>query len=201
MKNKLLISLAGMPGAGKDEFVKAVLASKLRELSPIILSNSDKIRDIAVLLCNLDPTRMNDQDYKASVQPGTYGKTVREILILIGDGLRGVISPEVNISPTLWSDIAMRRFTLGGDGLYIKKDDRRIEEYDATLAAGGYLIYIVNTKKQANLGDAADQAYQEYAKSKAHYIIENNMDEQFYKDAEDVVRKILVKEYAEILTV
>lgn len=180
----MIISFVGPAGSGKD-----TAFSYIKEEFPDVvkLSNSGIIKDVLATITGLDRSRMDDFEYKMSVQEESYGKTVRECMIAIGDGMRDLISPNI------WADANRRIIMASPEVDFIKTDDRYPEETRITLDHGGILVYIdaPNRKIDPTTIGARSESHMEYMRSIAQFTIVNNFDEVFKKQVLDIARMFL----------
>lgn len=184
----MLISFTGPSGSGKDT-AYAALVKEFGILNIKKLSNSYMIKSVVADIFHLDLSKMDDFDYKASVPDHTYGKSVRDLLIDVGDGLRD------RISPSIWADHIARKVAQSTTEQFnwIKTDDRYPEELDQTIVMGGILVYIEapNRKIDPSTVGARSESHMEYAKSIAHVKLVNDYTSNFDLQVVDLYKKII----------
>jgi hypothetical protein len=144
-----IIGITGLYGAGKDT-VADIICMMYPEFGFSKLSLADGVRRVFTQITGEDVPNEYTQDWKAQYN-SVIGKTNREILEGIGNGLRESISPDIWINSLL---IQLKR---GGN--YVIPDVRYENELRAIEQRGGLMIRVVrpdNPTPQTNSASNSD---------------------------------------------
>jgi hypothetical protein len=132
---KKLIGLVSRAGGGKDQLAMFL---QFEEPSYKIKKFATKIKTICGVLCNVDPTRFESQDFKKEVSP-FGGLTYRELLQKVGtESFRDVIDPDIWVK-ALFAEYNNRN--------WIITDVRFPNEADEIRRRGGVLVRIKRDSK------------------------------------------------------
>lgn len=143
----LIIAIGGLKRSGKDTFagILAAVAESRPNLTPHRIAFAEPLRRAAAAAYDVPVAEFSDDSVKDAIHP-TWGITRRQMLINVGEAMRGVDADH-------WTKLlrrgidnfetAARLYTPAQKPLHIVTDLRRPNEAKALLDLGATLVLVV----------------------------------------------------------
>jgi len=140
--NKIIIIFCGPLGSGKDTLAKHLI----NNYGFTKAAFADSLRKSVVALFDLDLNKLNEQSYKASVQPTTYGFTVRHLLQVGAEWVK------TKINKAIFVDGTIRKILADNLQRVVITDCRFLFEYKSILQQlayeHDYTVYLIYLKRK-----------------------------------------------------
>jgi hypothetical protein len=157
----IFIGLGGLAGSGKTTIAKHIhLIASMEKLQPITISFATPLKKMVFTLLTVDGydhfTAEAMLDMKTTSLPNYGGKTMRHILQTLGTEWGRDL-----ISPTLWTDIALRT-AKRSEADVVVFDDVRFETEDTMIHAQGGKVIVLRRGEDAPMthrSESMDYAY------------------------------------------
>jgi hypothetical protein len=172
-----IIGLSGLPNAGKDTAADYLVHS----YGYIKLSMGHPIRELVYTLYMLDKGWMNDRYYESQPLPQLSGKTVKEVLQVIGRTC-------TEIHDAVWVNSVLSN--LDPTQIYVVSDVRRPCEIDTIKDMGGVGVYINSNQPLPSDGrdmSHESESHHQYLLNSADYSLSNTSTlKDYYQKIDDL---------------
>lgn len=110
----MIIGISGKAGSGKD-----TLAKMISELQPErewrVRKFAGKLKEVAAIICGVDPADFEDPEFKRTQMVGDWGMTYRDFLQKLGtEGFRNCVHPNIWVNALL-ADYKKERSWIQGE--------------------------------------------------------------------------------------
>lgn len=131
-------------------------------------SFSSKIHEMTSLLCDVPIEQLLDRGNKETLIPKGFDKTVRQLMVDIGEGLRASIGPEVWVVPVI------NKINANPKSIFLIPGMRHPNEYKAIKSKGGIVIKVVSEMAEVAGENQAEGLLDDY---EFDFILENQKDD------------------------
>lgn len=158
------IGIHGKAQSGKDTVAKELYRMISRKGDLVnVQSFAYSVKNTASMIYHIPIWMFESEEYKGKSYSTTGGKTLREILILIGEGLKPVLGPDVWINH-------LDQLAQGLMGTVIVSDVRSQDELDYLKSKDAFLIKLKRDVKSSATGLAMEEGLPD---SEFDLVIEN----------------------------
>lgn len=175
----MIIAIHGKAQSGKDTLGR-LLQERLS--GSVVLAFADPVKHLLMAMYGLTWEQLHTEDGKRSTPPGLGGKSVRQLLIDVGQGLRALLGYDI------WVDHLTNRL---GE-ISIVTDMRDALEYGAMIHKGAITIKLLRDVTSSATNNRMEYSIPDRC---FDYVLDNrNMDtEQFTQACNNLITEILSK--------
>jgi len=176
----MLIAIHGKAQSGKDTLGR-LLSERIGNTTT--LAFADPVKQLLMTMYGLTWEQLNTEEGKQSTPPGLGGKSVRQMLIEVGQGLRALLGYDI------WVDHLVSRLTQNT----VVTDMRDAIEYGAMIHHGAITIKLLRDVRSSASGRRMEYPIPDRC---FDYVLDNrNMDaDQFSEACVSLIDEILKNE-------